>query len=277
MDRLKVNGNQMKIDVVLLTKNSLKPCLKECVDSIYANIPVNRLIVLDGGSTDGTLELLQKYPDAEVIQDVEGTRATARQKGIEAVKSEWHIHVDSDVVLSHDWFQNAWKLVNDKVGAIWGAAVPAERHFFNIDYAMSKLYRKSIKELLVKQMRSQRCMMHDTLIRTVAVKGIRIPRNLHIWEDEYIGRYIMQKGFKFLKVVEPYCLHYLTPNERFSGFITTGYLMRKYRIWKFSQVARQLLLALPKSVWIFIATRDFQASKIHFLSHVLIFKGWLSN
>jgi len=267
----------MTIDVVLLTKNSEKPCLKDCADSIFANIPIDRLIVVDGGSTDGTLELLKNYPRVEVIMDHGGTRASARQKGIEAVKSEWHVHVDSDVVLSHEWFKKAWNLVGGEVGAIWGAAVPADKHFFNIDYAMSKLYRKSIKELLVKQMRSQRCMMHDTLIRTSAVRGIKIPKNLHIWEDEYIGRYITRKGFKFLKVVEPYCLHFLTPNERFSGFITTGYLMKKYRLWQFSQVVRRLLLALPKSMWIFVATRDFQASKIHFLSQVLIFKGWLSN
>lgn len=267
----------MKVDVVLLTKNSLQPCLKECVESIYRNVPVNRLIVVDGGSSDGTLELLQKYVGVEFIQDVNGTRATARQKGIEAVRTEWHMHVDSDVVLSDGWFRNAWMLVDDKVGAVWGAAIPADEHFFNIDYAMSKLYRKSIKELLVKQMRSQRCMMHDTLIRTAAVKGIKIPRNLHIWEDEYIGRYIMKKGFRFLKVVAPYCLHYLTPNERFSGFITTGYLMRKYKLWRSSQFVRRLLMALPKAVWIFVVTHDFQASRIHLLSHVLLFKGWLSN
>ena len=263
----------MKIDVVLLIKNSLEPCLNECVDSIFANIPVNRLIVVDGGSTDGTLELLQRYPNVEVVKDLHGTRVTARQKGIEAVKSEWHIQVDSDVILSRDWFRNAWELVNNEVGAILGAAVPAEKHFF-IDYAMSKLYRKSIKELLVfKQIRSQRCMMHDTLIRTVAVEGIKIPGNLQIWQDEYIGPYITGKGFKFLKVIAPYCLHYLTPNERFSGYIIIGCLMRKYRLWHFSQVVRRLLLALPKSMWIFIATHDFQASRIHLLSQVLIPKG----
>jgi glycosyltransferase involved in cell wall biosynthesis len=267
----------MKLDVVLLTKNSLKPCLKECADSIYANIPVNRLIVVDGGSTDGTLELLQGYPDVEVIHDPGGTRATARQKGIEGVTTDWHVHVDSDVVLSHSWFRKAWKLVDATVGALWGAAVPAERHHFNIDLAMSKLYRKSVKELLVRQMRSQRYMMHDTLIRTAAVRGIRIPRSLHILEDEYIGRYIIRNGFIFLKVVDPYCLHYLTPNERFSGFITTGYLMRKYGTSTFSQVLRRLLTALPKSIWILAATRDYQASKIQFLTQVLVLKGWISN
>jgi glycosyltransferase involved in cell wall biosynthesis len=267
----------MKIDVVLLTKNSLQPCLRECVESIYQNIPVNRLIIVDGGSTDGTLEFLQKYPATEIIDDSKGTRATSRQKGIDAVETEWHMHIDSDVLLSHDWFKKAWELMNDHIGAIWGVAVPTEKHFFNITYAMSKLYRISVKDLLVKQIRSERCMMHDTLIRTVAVNDIKIPKNLHIWEDDYIGRYIICKGYKFLKVTEPFCLHNLTPNERFEGFITSGYLLRKHKRGTFRQVLRWLLLALPKSAWIYFVTRDFQASKTHFLSHILIFKGWLAD
>ncbi len=266
----------MKIDVVLLTKNSLKPCLKECLDSVYGNVPVNRLIVVDGASTDGTLELLQNYPRVVVVDDSSGTRATARQKGIEAVETDWHVHVDSDVVLSSDWFSKAWTNVKENVGAVWGAAVPAEKHFYNISYAMSKLYRTDMKELLVRQMRGERCMMHDTLIRTAAVKGILIPANLHIYEDDFIGRYIIRKGFRFLKVASPYCLHYLTSNERFTGFITTGYLLKKYGYGRFSQVLRWVATSFPKAFWIYLVTRDFQASKIHFLSNVLILKGWLA-
>ncbi|MCW4018578.1 MAG: glycosyltransferase family 2 protein [Candidatus Bathyarchaeota archaeon] len=266
----------MKIDVVLLTKNSLQPCLKECVDSIYQNLPVNRLIVVDGGSTDGTLELLRGYPDVDFIDDSVGTRATARQKGIEAVITDWHVHVDSDVILSADWFNKAWANVTDSTGAVWGAAVPSEKHFYNINYAMSKLYRMDMKALLVKQMRGERCMMHDTLIRTAAVQDIRIPPNLHIYEDDFIGRYIIRKGYRFLKVPSPYCLHNLTPNERFTGFITTGYLLNKYRYGRFSQILRWVATSFPKSAWIYIVTRDFQASKIHFLSNVLILKGWLA-
>lgn len=266
----------LNIDVILLTKNSLQPSLNDCVESIYGNVPVNKLIVVDGGSNDGTIELLRKYPGVLIIDDSGGTRATARQRGIETVETQWHMHVDSDVILSDNWFEKAWKLVDDSVGAIWGVAVPTEKHFLNIDVAMSKLYKTSVKELLVKQMRSERCMMHDTLIRTASVKDIKIPKNLHIWEDEYIGRHIMEKGYRFLKVTEPYCLHNLTPNERFYGFVTTGYLSKKYGLSKFRNVFRRLFLAFPKSAWIFIATRDFQASKTHFLSQVLVFKGWLA-
>jgi glycosyltransferase involved in cell wall biosynthesis len=246
------------------------------VESIYLNVPVHKLIVVDGGSTDETLELLQSYTNVKIIGDSNGTRASARQKGIDAVETEWHIHVDSDVILCKDWFRKAWKSVSDDVGAVWGVAVPNEKHYFNATYAMSKLYRMSVKDLMVKQMRSERCMMHDTLIRSATVKDIRIPRNLHIWEDDYIGRHIISKGYRFLKVTEPYCLHNVTPNERVQGYVTTGYLMKRCHFGKFSQVFRWLLLAFPKAAWIYIMTRDFQASETHLISNVLVFKGWLA-
>jgi len=271
-----MKARSMKIDVVLLTKNSVYPCLNECVNSIYKNVPVNKLIVVDGGSTDGTLEFLQKFPDVEIIDDQKGTRATSRQKGIETVETEWHIHVDSDVILSPRWFEKAWKLVDKSVGAIWGVAIPIEKHFFNITYAMSKLYGIGIKDLLVKQTRSERCMLHDTLIRTDTVKDIEIPRDLHIWEDEYIGRHIINKGYKFLKVKEPYCLHHHNPTGRINSFALTGYFLKKYKFWTFRQILLRCILALPKSAWIYMVTRDFQAAKLQFLNYTLMLKGWLA-
>jgi glycosyltransferase involved in cell wall biosynthesis len=264
----------MKVDVVLLTKNSIKPCLKDCVESIYQNVPVNRLIAVDGGSVDGTREFLQTYPSVEVIDDSLGTRATARQKGIEAVRTEWHIHVDSDVILSRDWFNKAWELVDEDDGAVWGVAVPINEHFFNIDYAMSKFYRIGIRELLVRQMRSERFMMHDTLVRTEAVKGIKIPKNLHVWEDDYIGRHIIHKGYKFLKVKEPHCLHNVTMYERLDGCVLGGYLLKRYKTWTFQKFLSRFISALLKSVWIYAVTRDFQASKFIFKCYTLMLKGW---
>lgn len=266
----------MKLDVVLLTKNSLKPCLSECVESIYRNVPVNRLLVVDGGSTDGTLDFLRKFPGVVIIEDSNGTRASARQKGIDAVETEWHLHVDSDVILCDDWFKKAWSNVGDDVGAVWGVAVPNEEHYYNATYAMAKLYKMSVKDLMVRQMRSERYMMHDTLIRSSAVKDIKIPPNLHIYEDDYIGKHIVGKGYRFLKVTEPYCLHNVTPVERTQGYVTTGYLLKVYHYGRFSQVLRWVLTSAPKSAWIFIVTRDFQASKTNFKSNVLIFKGWLA-
>ena len=275
MDDARVNP--MKLDVVLLTKNSLKPCLSECVESIYRNVPVNRLLVVDGGSTDGTVELLRTYPNVKIIEDPHGTRASARQKGIDAVETEWHIHVDSDVVLCDDWFKKAWAKVADNVGAVWGVAVPNEKHYYNAAYAMAKLYHITVKELMVRQMRSERYMMHDTLIKTSTVRDIKIPRDLHTWEDDYIGKHIKRKGYDFLKVKEPYCLHNITPVQRTSGYFTTGHLLKVYHYDRLSRVFRRALTSIPKSVWIFVVTRDFQASKTNFISNVLILIGWLES
>ncbi len=172
--------NPMKLDVVLLTKNSLKPCLSECVESIYRNVPVNRLLVVDGGSTDGTLELASKIPERQNHRGFAWHKGKRAAEGNRRRGNGWHIHVDSDVILCEDWFKKAWENVADDVGAVWGVAVPNEKHYYNATYAMSKLYHISVKDLMVRQMRSERCMMHDTLIRTSTVRDIKIPPNLHI-------------------------------------------------------------------------------------------------
>jgi len=64
----------------LLTKNSLKPCLRECLNSIYSNVPVNRLLVVDGGSIDGTLDVVNEYPNVEVIYDKSRTERLRGKK-----------------------------------------------------------------------------------------------------------------------------------------------------------------------------------------------------
>lgn len=266
----------MKVDVVLLTKNSLHPCLDRCLESIYKSVPVNNIIAVDGGSTDGTLDLLRKSSNVIILDDSGGTRATARQLGIQNVETEWHLHVDSDVILIDDWFNRAWSLIDDSVGALWGEDIPIEQHFCNIVFATSRL--KKIELLLNKENDkhfSNRFMMHDTLIRTSAVVGIKIPKDLHIWEDEYIGRHIVRQGYRFLKVRNPYCLHNMTPNERFYGFTLSGYLSKKYKLETFKQALGHLFFGFPKSIWIFLYTRDFRAAKIYFKIQVLNLKGWL--
>jgi hypothetical protein len=46
------------------------------------------------------------------------------------------------------------------------------------------------------------------LIRTDLVKDIRIPRNLHVFEDSYIMDWISSKGYRVVACYNPYCIHY---------------------------------------------------------------------
>jgi glycosyltransferase involved in cell wall biosynthesis len=265
---------ETKIDVILLTKNSLEPCLRECLDSIYSNIPVNRLLVVDGGSTDGTLDLVQKYARVEIIDDSHGNRATARQKGIEAAETSWHLHVDSDVILCKDWFRKAQEHIRSDVGAIWGVTIPKNPHVFNIAKSMARLYRKDVMEWIMQQQHLKRYLTHDTLIRTEAVKDIKIPAELHIWEDHYIGRHVVSKNYEWVKTRNPCCIHYFHEGRSFEDFVDSGRLGRKVNAYTSRQVLLRLGLAVPKALWIIAATGDFKASKLQLENYIGLAKGW---
>ncbi len=190
------------VDVVLLTMNSERK-LQACLDSVYKNIPVNKLIVVDGGSTDKTLKILNQFNikngNVKIINDLGGTRATARQKGIENVTADWFIFVDSDVVLRNGWFEKAIQHVNKDVGAVWG-----------IEVWSTIQSQKTLKMFLLvtRKIFDLRGGTHDTLIRTEAVRGIKIPWGLHVFEDAYIKDWITQKNFRVVACYDPYCIHY---------------------------------------------------------------------
>jgi glycosyltransferase involved in cell wall biosynthesis len=191
----------MDVDVVIITKNS-ENMLNECLTSVYKNVPVNRLIVVDGYSTDKTLEIVRefqkKHGNILLIQD-KGTRATARQKGINQVKTEWFMFVDSDAVLCKDWFKKAEKHLSPNVGAVWGIEVWSTIQ----NPALLKIFLWITRKIF-----DLRGGTHDTLVRTDLVKDIRIPKILHVFEDAYIKDWITQKGYKLIACYDPYCVHY---------------------------------------------------------------------
>ncbi len=195
-------ANRMdSVDVVLLTLNSDRK-LQLCLESVYRELPVNQLIAVDGGSRDRTLQILAefntRYSNVKVIHD-KGTRATARQKGIQNVTSDWFVFVDSDVVLCRNWYKKALKYIGEDVGAVWGIEVWSTLHT-----------QKTLKLFLwvTRKIFDLRGGTHDTLVRTEAVRDIKIPSDLHVFEDAYIKDYIEAKGYRIVACYDPFCIHY---------------------------------------------------------------------
>jgi glycosyltransferase involved in cell wall biosynthesis len=189
------------IDVAILTMNSERK-LKECIDSVYKNVPVNNLIIIDGFSTDNTenivKEFQEKYGNVIFFQE-KGTRGSARQTAIQMVKSEWFMFVDSDVTLSKNWFAEAEKLVKDDVGAVWGIEI------WSVLKGMKIL---GLFERVTLKIFDKRGGTHDLLVRRKTVEDIKIPFQLHTYEDGFIKDWIEKKDYKVLGVYEPYCLHF---------------------------------------------------------------------
>jgi len=91
----------VKISVVIPTYNR-KEELRRALDSILnQTIRFNEIIVVDGGSDDGTKLVLQEYAVREVrtlVQTGEGV-SNARNEGIRESTNEWVAFLDSD-----DWW-----------------------------------------------------------------------------------------------------------------------------------------------------------------------------
>jgi glycosyltransferase involved in cell wall biosynthesis len=189
------------IDVAILTMNSER-LLRKCIESVYLNVPVNNLIIVDGFSTDATADIVQEYQEKYgnvIFVQEKGTRGSARQTAIQMVKSEWFMFVDSDVILSKNWFAKAEKLIKDDVGAIWGIEIWSVLK----DLKILKLFERVTLKIFEK-----RGGTHDLLVRRKTVGDIKIPFHLHTYEDGYIKDWIEKKGFKVLGVYEPYCVHF---------------------------------------------------------------------
>lgn len=197
-----------QVDVVLLTKNS-EHLLGKCLTSVYQNVPIKNLIVIDGHSTDRTLEILEKfnrkYGNVLLFQ-MEGSRAKARTEGIRHVGTDWFMFVDSDVLLCKGWFRRAQADLTGGVGAVWG---------LNVDVLPNVRDKRILRlqSLIARQCFKLRGGTHDTLILRKAVEGIEIPELLHAYEDAYIVSWIRVHGYKAVVGTDVYCLHYKPPGN----------------------------------------------------------------
>ena len=198
----------MQVDVVLLTKNS-EHLLSRCLASIYQSVPIKNLIVIDGFSSDRTLQILKrfkdKYGNISLVQ-MDGSRAKARTEGIRRVSTEWFMFVDSDVLLCKDWFKKAQADIADGVGAVWG---------LNIDIIpnVKNKYVIKLQSIVARTCFHLRGGMHDTLILHKSVVGIKIPEKLHTYEDAFIVQWIIEHGYRAIVGSNVYCLHYKAPDN----------------------------------------------------------------
>jgi glycosyltransferase involved in cell wall biosynthesis len=208
---LHVRVSTAKIDVVMITSNSLYPCLKESLSSIVRNIPLNYLIVVDSFSADGTLKLFDRYRKEDVkikIVQRRCSRGKAREIGIREVETEWFAFVDSDVILAENWYRDIANNIKPRVGAIEG----------NVN-------KQKISP-------SGRAYTNCTLIKTNLAKDIRIPEEMQVLEDQYIRKCIEKKGYRWLKVSGPCSIHKSTSDRKKDAF-EVGRLSGKYKLLPF--------------------------------------------
>jgi len=92
------------VDVLLVTLDAER-FLERSLTSLYEEVPVSRLIVCDGGSRDGTLRILDKFPRVELhIRPEIHTTGKAFEFLLSRAKSEWIMFTDADLTFPAGWY-----------------------------------------------------------------------------------------------------------------------------------------------------------------------------
>ena len=73
-----------------------------------------RIVVVDRGSTDGTLDILQSYPNVEIVHRPFDTHRDQWNAGLDQVRSEWALTLDADYVLSESLAAEIEALADDE-------------------------------------------------------------------------------------------------------------------------------------------------------------------
>lgn len=109
------------IPVCVTVKNDIRN-IKYCLESIKNQDSTVSLIVHDGGSIDGTLEVVKKYADRILVEqaNIAKGRNLLIDFTLNNLDSEFIAFVDSDVILPSNWFSEALQIMKnlDHCGAL---------------------------------------------------------------------------------------------------------------------------------------------------------------
>ncbi len=156
----------MKIDVVMPTYNSNKGLFSLVLESIRRHVPLNRLIIVDRYSSDGTVELIkEKFPDALVIR-TSASLGYARYVGIGQVETEWFAFIDSDVIVLPNWFSSISRYTHyEKTGAVESSYMNIQDISSNQRIQLSGLSKTNthytiIRRLLLEELNANTIIKH---------------------------------------------------------------------------------------------------------------------
>ncbi len=112
----------VKVSIIIPTKNNID-VIEKCLTSLQnIDFPQDEfeIIIVDGHSTDGTVEIAKKY-GCKVFLENAGTIGYARDLGVKYASGSFVAFTDADCVCDRNWINELIRLFNgEKVAAVGG-------------------------------------------------------------------------------------------------------------------------------------------------------------
>ena len=249
----------MKIALGMITKNSyreLGDVFRRVLLRAISEIPFDVAILCDDSDDDSTrtefLNIMRSVHPSKIIIGRGGrTRAIARQKVVDyflkETDCEWLFFLDDDALLNRGFFKEAKRyLEDDSVGLVWGLNYDAtiERRTY-----LERLGINYEKYLIEQFWKRGGC--HDVFLRREAIEDLRIPPILHVYEDYWILRHVMNKGYD-IRIVKTGIVH-MNPGRPISPSLLM-YMAKLAKSLKIERASVKSFLktcigGLPLNIW----------------------------
>jgi cellulose synthase/poly-beta-1,6-N-acetylglucosamine synthase-like glycosyltransferase len=119
------------VSVVIPTLNEA-PNIGALLESIHAQTyPIAKVVIADGGSTDGTRELIAADPRVTLVDNPRRHAAAGRNTGLELCTTDWVLFTDGDCRPERDWAERLMAAASDPdVVGVGGQAIAEPRTIF---------------------------------------------------------------------------------------------------------------------------------------------------
>jgi glycosyltransferase involved in cell wall biosynthesis len=183
------SASPLKISLIATVKDGA-PFVRDFVESIRAQThPPDEVVIVDGGSSDGTVDLLRAANDVRVIQEPGANIAHGRNVAVRAAIHEAIAVSDADCVLAPDWLERMLPALEDGADVVAGAYRPLSRSFF--ETCLAAVSVKDPDEIRPGWMPSHRSVAFH---RSVFERAGGYPEWLEIGEDMYLNHQFGRVG-----------------------------------------------------------------------------------
>jgi len=234
----------LKTSIIIPTKND-EAHIEKCLASLmpyYEAGYVDEIIIIDGQSTDGTLDIVNRYPVKLIIEKGKGTVNIAFDFGWRHAKNELIMFMNSDVYIGNNFFPNIYEYVsNEKVRWIScaekavisvGTSETQAQSWMSSDYFLSttnwlrRFYSRMVTMGKKDPLRGGPCMItyRSCLEEVNGLLGLTLG-TLEVCGDICFSQRIEKKGWKTIWWVDAPTYHH--PRTDFKGINKQFYIYGK--------------------------------------------------
>jgi glycosyltransferase involved in cell wall biosynthesis len=219
--------SQPKIDVVIAVQNEAFK-LQTCCRELLKKVPINNLIIVVGESKDNTLEIANKYADI-VINDENKGIGYARSLGLEKVVTDYYASIDSDVILSKDWYSWCRNTIQQPcVAACEGYPRP-------LGPRCAKSQRLDLK--------NPYCSLGNTMLKTHVIREVGMPL-VAFGEDHILKERLGSRGYNWVVNFDLLSIHLVNDLDMLKHYIKFGKSLGRHQNTSYSDLTKGILWSI---------------------------------